>query len=87
MLLAHGAGNERKVLRALGYEFPASVAGMLDTREMAGCVFGGSWRPSLVDLLRGLGCAAEGLHSAGNDAYFTLRAALLMAARESAGQA
>ncbi|KAI1192961.1 hypothetical protein F5X97DRAFT_315823 [Nemania serpens] len=68
---------ELKILRVLGFTISASTA-VIDTYYIANEAFG-FYRGSLCDLLRRIHCPFNRLHSGGNDANFTLRAALLLA--------
>ncbi|KAI1171487.1 hypothetical protein F4777DRAFT_582848 [Nemania sp. FL0916] len=82
VLLGHGVNIELGVLRALGFNIathaPTSV--VVDTLRVANEVLGrGPGR--LRDVLLRVGCPFMRLHSAGNDAYFALRAALHLATK------
>lgn len=70
---------ELRILGALGFRF-SGVSEVLDTMRIAIEVFG-FWDGSLGELLGSLQCRFSQLHCGGNDAYFTLRAALALAAR------
>ncbi|KAK3380151.1 Polynucleotidyl transferase [Lasiosphaeria ovina] len=80
VLVGHGILNELQALQALGFEFKRPPSGILDTSRIANEVFQ-IWAGSLGDLLGVLGCPFNRLHVAGNDANFTLRALLLVAAK------
>ncbi|KAK0736187.1 Polynucleotidyl transferase, partial [Apiosordaria backusii] len=80
VLVGHGILNELQALQALGFEFERPPSGILDTSRIANEVFQ-FWGGSLGDLLGVLGCPFNRLHVAGNDANFTLRALLLLAAK------
>lgn len=85
VLVGHGVYAEVGILMALGFEFSARIVGIIDTFDVAGEVFG-VWRKGLKDLLLSLEIPFHKLHNAGNDAHFTLRAALLLASRGCAEQ-
>lgn len=85
VFVGHGTLNDLQALHALGFKFRAVLSGILDTFRVANEVFG-FWAGSLGDLLGLLGCPYNSLHCAGNDAHFTLRALLLLAARGYAKQ-
>ncbi|KAI1116473.1 hypothetical protein F5Y14DRAFT_459101 [Nemania sp. NC0429] len=87
IITGYGVGAELKVLRALGFTLSASTA-VIDTSRIADEVFGSSGG-TLRSLLRRIRCPYTHLHSAGNDANFTLRACLLLAIhkRENIDQA
>lgn len=80
VLVGHGIVNDLQALEALGFEFERPPSGILDTSGIANEVFQ-IWAGSLGDLLGVLGCPFNRLHVAGNDANFTLRALLLLAAK------
>ncbi|KAH7322838.1 hypothetical protein B0I35DRAFT_426578 [Stachybotrys elegans] len=84
VLVGHSPEQDVQVLASLGYELPPDTR-VIDTRRIAGEVLG-TISVSLGSLLRRLKCPFDGLHSAGNDATFALRAALLLAARVSESQ-
>jgi hypothetical protein len=68
-------------LQALGFRFPVRrCSTLLDTAKIAEESFG-YWVGSLSKVLRTLGCPYDGLHCAGNDANFTLKALFLLAAK------
>lgn len=79
ILIGHAVHVELAILTKLGFDLTASnILGILDTQCLAYKVLG-SFKFSLKTLLRKLHCPFTHLHSAGNDAHFTLRAALLLA--------
>ncbi|VUC31873.1 unnamed protein product [Clonostachys rosea] len=80
ILIGHGVQVELKILVKLGFTFSSRISSIIDTRGLAGEVFGTA-RYSLKSLLKSLRCRACRLHTGGNDAHFTLRASLLLAAR------
>lgn len=80
VLVGHGIVSDLQALRALKFEFERPPFGILDTSRIANEVFQFR-RGSLGDLLVALGCSFNKLHVAGNDANFTLRALLLLAAK------
>ncbi|KAL7942489.1 hypothetical protein V8C42DRAFT_146179 [Trichoderma barbatum] len=79
VLVGHGLRNELHAMEALGFQFQTSVPLGLDTLRLAN-EFYEIWAGSLGDLLSSLQCPYDKLHCAGNDANFTLRALLLLAA-------
>lgn len=80
VFVGHGIINDLSVLRALDFQSPALLSAVLDTFQVANEVFE-FWAGSLSELLVLLGCSFNRLHCAGNDANFTLKALLLLAAR------
>jgi hypothetical protein len=80
IFVGHGMFNDLQVLRGLGIRFPTCLSAILDTLHIAREVFG-YCVGSLGKLLRKVGCPHQGLHCAGNDAHFTLKALLLLAAK------
>uniref|UniRef100_A0A8H7TVB9 Gfd2/YDR514C-like C-terminal domain-containing protein n=1 Tax=Bionectria ochroleuca TaxID=29856 RepID=A0A8H7TVB9_BIOOC len=80
ILVGHGVRVELGILVALGFTFSPRIASIIDTCGVTGEVLG-SPHYSLRELLKTLGCPHDRLHTAGNDAHFTLRAALLLVAR------
>ncbi|KAH8881209.1 hypothetical protein GQ53DRAFT_516916 [Thozetella sp. PMI_491] len=77
ILVGHDINNDLKALRGLRFTFPAPLSGILDTLHGTSKIYK-SWSGSLGGLLGLLGCPYNGLHCAGNDANFTLRAVLLL---------
>lgn len=84
VFVGHGIVNDLQALQALSFQFPVLLSGVLDTFQVANEVFQ-FWAGSLRDLLLSLGCSFNRLHCAGNDANFTLRALLLLAAQGLTG--
>ncbi|EGX88142.1 Polynucleotidyl transferase [Cordyceps militaris CM01] len=81
VLIGHSVRCEVDVLAKLGFDFREnSISGIIDTSRLANKVLGICGN-SLRELLTVLGCPFNKLHSAGNDAHFALRAALLLATR------
>ena len=80
VFVGHSIINDLQALQALDFEYSVLLSSILDTFYVANEVLG-CWGGSLGDLLLSLGCSFNRLHSAGNDANFTLRALLLLAAR------
>ncbi|KAJ3561605.1 hypothetical protein NPX13_g8880 [Xylaria arbuscula] len=76
IIISHGAQNELTLLQALGYKFSKNMY-VFDTFLVAKEAFGYGY--SLSELLRRVRCPYDNLHNAGNDAYFTLRASLILA--------
>lgn len=77
ILVGHGFSSDLAALRALGFNFEASVIGILDTSNIANELQMQNF--SLVRLLDKLKCPHARLYNAGNDAHFTLRALILLA--------
>jgi hypothetical protein len=74
ILIGHSVGCEVAILQVLGFKFKA-VCAIVETTKLANEVFE-VWRGSLRSLLRVCECPFSDLHNGGNDAHFTLRAAL-----------
>lgn len=74
ILIGHSVECEVAILQTLGFKFTA-VSAVVETTKLANQVFK-SWHGSLGDLLRICKCPFSDLHNGGNDAHFTLRAAL-----------
>ena len=79
--VGHGIMNDLLVLQALGFQFSDNHMAFMNTLHVANEVFG-CWAGPLRDLLRELDCPHSRLHCAGNDANFTLKALLLLAAQK-----
>jgi len=79
--VGHGIMNDLLVLQALGFQFSDNHVAFMNTLHVANEVFG-CWAGPLRDLLRKLNCPHSRLHCAGNDANFTLKALLLLAAQK-----
>ncbi|KAH8641650.1 hypothetical protein IG631_04591 [Alternaria alternata] len=73
--------NDLLVLQALGFQFSDNHVAFINTLHVANEVFG-CWAGPLRDLLRKLNCPHSRLHCAGDDANFTLKALLLLAAQK-----
>lgn len=84
ILVGHAVQNELDVIHALGYTLAESNIEVIDTLRVANEVFE-PWTCSLGALLLRLRCPFARLHSAGNDANFTLKAALLLAVHRYTG--
>lgn len=80
LFVCHEFRSDLQVLRALDFPFPERLSGILDIFNMVDEVLE-FWAGFLGDIVIMLGCPCNGLHCAGNDAHFTLRALLLLAAR------
>ncbi|MCJ1328290.1 hypothetical protein MMC10_004966 [Thelotrema lepadinum] len=80
VFVGHGVKSDIKALQSLNFQFPALLSAIIDTRQVANQVFG-TFSRSLMGLLQRVECPFNRLHSAGNDANFTLRALLLLAVR------
>lgn len=77
ILVGHAVENELDIFHALGYTLAHPDIEVINTVQVANEVYG-PWPCKLRALLRRLGCPFNRLHSAGNDANFTLKAALLL---------
>lgn len=84
ILVGHDIANDLRVLQHLHFDLPKSVIGIVDTMAITSQVFSSKLRWSLRTVLEELGCAHNNLHSAGNDAHFTLRCLLLLVSRSVA---
>ncbi|RYP18672.1 hypothetical protein DL765_003807 [Monosporascus sp. GIB2] len=80
VLVGHDIRHDIIALENLKWTFKNSVIAVLDTYRMSGQVLP-YFHLTLVELLHELGCPSTGHHCAGNDAYFTLRALLCLAAK------
>ena len=80
ILVGHSIKGDLNALKALGFDFEASLVGVLDTCRIAGEVLE-LWHLTLGELLTELQYPFTKLHCAGNDAYFTLQALILLAVR------
>ncbi|RYO76321.1 hypothetical protein DL766_008822 [Monosporascus sp. MC13-8B] len=86
VLVGHDIRHDIIALENLKWTFKNSVIAILGTYRMSGQVL--PWVSlTLVELLNELGCPSTGLHCAGNDAYFTLRALLCLAAKRCRNEA
>jgi len=83
ILVGHDFRHDLQVLRHLNFDIQTSVLGILDTMRIASEVIP-TCSGTLRDILRELQCPFDKLHSAGNDAHFTLRALLLLAVKSYA---
>ncbi|KAI1325297.1 hypothetical protein F5Y16DRAFT_423211 [Xylariaceae sp. FL0255] len=77
--VGHGIGNDIKSLEAIGFDFSKYSMTAVDTYDLAKRVL--HKRLTLGNLLSELQCQHSGLHCAGNDANFALRAMLLLSSR------
>ena len=78
VLIGHGFENDLSILRFLKFDLHSSIVGIIDLQKIAAEIMP-SVSVRLRHILEELLCPSEGLHNAGNDAYFTLRALLLLA--------
>ncbi|TVY81267.1 Uncharacterized protein LSUE1_G002521 [Lachnellula suecica] len=76
-IVGHGMACDFEILEFLGVDLEESVVAIFDTGDLVPLVLGCEGR-SLGDLLEELGCPFDELHTAGNDANFTLRALIMM---------
>lgn len=77
ILVSHGLDNDLRALETLKFKFRVSIDTFIIARQM----FPPNSDKKLRGILQRLKCPYVGLHCAGNDANFTLRAMLLLAAR------
>lgn len=88
VLVGHAFLSDLRVLESLGFDLKTSIIGIIDTDLEARGILGESEvrRGSrLRDVLERLRCHVGGCHIAGNDANFTLRVLLLLAAEAHSG--
>lgn len=81
ILVGHGIGSDLKVLQLLGFNLHTSIGGILDVGRIASKILP-NIPSTLSSILSELRCPFQNLHTAGNDAYFTLRVLLLLAIRD-----
>lgn len=82
IVVGHGLDNDLKALKTLKVKLEAySLGHSIDTLIVSRQMFPPNCSHKLRGVLRTLRCPYMGLHCAGNDANFTLRAMLLLAAR------
>lgn len=81
ILVGHGMAIELRVLQHLHFKLPKSVIGIIDTQAITSQVFSSGHHWSLRHVLQEFQCPFDNLHSAGNDAHFTLRCLLLLVSR------
>ena len=81
ILIGHDIANDLRVLQYLHFDLPKSVIGIIDTMAVTSEVFSSKLRWSLRTVLEELQCTYDNLHSAGNDAHFTLRCLLLLVSK------
>lgn len=85
VLVGHGFWHDLRVLKLLNFDLHTSIVGILDTGKIASKMFP-NVSITLGSILSELQCPFQNLHTAGNDAYFTLRALLLLAIRSYRGE-
>ncbi|CAD6569968.1 MAG: hypothetical protein ASARMPRED_003339 [Alectoria sarmentosa] len=85
VLVGHGFWHDLRILRPLNFDLHISIVGILDTGKMASKMFP-NVSITLGSILSELQCPFQNLHTAGNDAYYTLRALLLLATRSYRGE-
>ena len=83
ILVGHGISNDLQVLQLLDFNLHTSIGGNLDTGRIASKILP-NIPITLSSILSELQCPFQNLHTAGNDAYFTLRVSLLLAIRDYA---
>lgn len=82
VLVAHGVGEDLKVLNNIDPKIVDRASYVLDTVKVAQFPLQLSYRYSVEKLLDELGIAYAKLHAAGNDAHFVLKALLMLAVRD-----
>lgn len=83
--MGHDFRNDLKVLNLLDFDLRTSIVGILDTGKIVSIMLPNV--PTMVSsVLSELQCPFQNLHTAGNDAYFTLLALLLLAIRSYTGE-
>lgn len=82
VFVAHGISNDDAYLGALGFQLKnaKNVVRQVDSQRVAGGTKKNSM--GLKRLLQHLGIKNQGLHNAGNDAAYTLKAVIMMAVKE-----
>ena len=81
VFVGFATANELRALRLLDFQWPGRLSAVLDAFSLA-CEMLETRSGSLGDLLILLGCPHNNLHCAGNDANFTLKALLLLVAKD-----
>jgi len=81
VFVGFATANELRALRLLDFPWPGRLSAVLDAFSLA-CEMLETRSGSLGDLLILLGCPHNNLHCAGNDANFTLKALLLLVAKD-----
>ncbi|KAJ4324359.1 hypothetical protein N0V84_003920 [Fusarium piperis] len=82
VLVAHGAGEDVKVLNNIDPKIVGRASYVLDTVKAAQFPLQLSYRYSAEKLLDEFGIRYAKLHAAGNDAHFALKALLMIAVRD-----
>ena len=77
-LIGHDFKHDLHVLQILKFDLQTSIFGILDTQKIASDLLPDN-SSTLSDILQALQCPFDKLHTASNDAHFTLRALLLLA--------
>lgn len=80
VLVGHHVANELRILQHLHFDLHTSIVGILDTKKIVSTMLP-NISQTLSSILSELQCPFQNLHVAGNDAYFTLRAILLLVIR------
>ena len=81
ILVGHGIKNDLQVLQLLDFNLHTSIGGILDVGRIASKILP-NIPITLSSILSELRCPFQNLHTAGNDAHFTLRVLLLLAIRD-----
>lgn len=74
--MGHDIKNDLQVLQLLDFNLHTSIGGILDVGRIASKILPNN-PITLSSILSELRCPFQNLHTAGNDAYFTLRVLLL----------
>ena len=82
VLVAHGAGEDVKVLNDIGPKIVDRASYVLDTVKAAQFPLQLSYRYSVEKFFDELGIGYAKLHAAGNDAHFVLKTLLMIAAHD-----
>lgn len=82
VLVAHGAGEDVKVLNNMDPDIVGRASYVLDTVKAAQFPLQLSYRYSIEKLLDEFGIGYARLHAAGNDAHFALKVLLMIAVRD-----
>ncbi|KAI9762317.1 MAG: Dom-3 Z [Chaenotheca gracillima] len=80
VLVAHDAVGDKKYLTGLGFKLTQFISDTIDSADLYRAANRYLRQPALSTLLLQNGIAAKHLHNAGNDAYYTLRVAVTIAA-------
>lgn len=79
--MGHDFRHDLQIVQLFDFNLHTSIGGILDVGRIASKILP-SIPIKLSSILSELRCPFQNLHNAGNDAYFTLRALLLLAMRD-----